>query len=112
MPLTSSATITGPTAGQVLVEQVFSWPRTVRVDLILSASYNFDALFEVWDGNEAVVTDRVIPVLGGIPTVIYGLGPFAMPTNGRLRLVSRNTPVTPGVLEVQASLSWRDWAER
>ena len=112
MPLISSATLTGPTAGQVLVEQVFPWPRTVRVDLIVTSNYNFDAVFEVWDGDGTVLTDRVIPVLGGTPTIIQGLGPFPMPTNGRLRLLSRNTPVAPGPIEVQGSISWRDWAER
>lgn len=112
MPLTSSGTIVAPTGGQVLAEVVFPWPRTVRVDLILSATYGFDVIFEVWDGNGTVVVDRVIPVPGGGPTIIRDLGPFAITTNGRLRLVSRDTPVTPGVLEVQASLSWRDWAER
>jgi len=112
MPLTSGATIVAPTAGQVLAEIVFPWARAVRVDLILTSSYNFDAIFEVWDGSGAVLTDRVIPVLGGAPTILRDLGPFHMQTNGRLRLVSRDTPVAPGVIEVQASISWRDWAER
>ena len=69
MPLTSGGTIVAPTAGQVLAEVTFPWPRAVRVDLILSASYNFDGLFEVWDADGNIVTDRVVPVLGGTPSI-------------------------------------------
>lgn len=112
MPLTNSPTLTAPTGGQVLAEVVFPWPRTIRVMVVLSATYPLDALLETWDANGQVMQDMVLLVnspLWSSPT----LGPFNIPANGRLRVVVRSTPaVTPSPHEVQANIFWRDWAER
>lgn len=111
MPVAAGSTIVAPTVGQVLAEATFPWPRTIRAIIVISCTYNFDGLFEVWDGNGQVIWDMVLPVAGGL-WASPALGPLVIPTNGRLRVLSRNTPVLPGVLEVQASIHWRDWGER
>lgn len=112
MGVLSGSTITFPTsAGQVLVERTFPAPQSVRLGLIVTASYNFDALLEVWDGSGAVIFDMALPVLPPA-LIIQGLGPFSVPANGRIRLVSRNAAVAPGPAEVQATLDVRPWGER
>ena len=111
MALTSGPTITAPVLGEVLVERTFPTARTVRVGVILTSSYNFDGLFEVWDGAGAVIYDLGLPVMPPA-LILSNLGPINVPQNGRIRVITRNTLVVPGVLEVQATLDIRDWAER
>ena len=110
MPPVSGSTVVAPTAGQVLVEATFPWARHLRLTLTLSCTYNFDAILEVWDAQGNVLWDMTLPVLAPLwssPTI-----GIRVPTNGRVRVISRNTPVTPGTLEVQATLDFTDWAER
>lgn len=111
MALANGPTIVAPTAGQVLAEQVFPWPRSIRVMIVLTGTYNFDAILEVWDGDGRVTQDMVLSVAAPMwssPT----LGPFTIPANGRLRIINRDLLTMPGTHEVQASIFWRDWAER
>ena len=112
MPPVSGATITGPLQGTVLAEQTFPTPRPIRLTVMISATYNFFALLEIWDEQGRVVYDVVLPVTAPIWTSPE-MGPLNMAANGRVRVVSRNTPeVTPGPLEVQATILARDWGER
>ena len=112
MGVLSGPTIAFPTsAGQVLVEGTFPTPQTVRLGLIVTASYNFDALLEIWDGRGVVIFDMALPVLPPM-LVLQGLGPFPIPANGRIRLLSRNAAAAPGPAEVQGTLDVRPWGER
>ena len=112
MPPVSGATITAPQQGTVLAEQTFPTPRPIRLIVMVSATYNFYALLEIWDGQGAVVYDVVLPITAPIWTSPE-MGPFQIAANGRIRVVSRNTPeVTPSPLEVQATILARDWGER
>lgn len=112
MPPVSGSTIVAPQQGTVLVEQVFPTPRPIRLIVLISATYPFDALLEIWDGQGQVVYDVALPInppLWASPP----MGPFNIAQNGRVRVVSRNTPpVMPGTLEVQATLQITDWGER
>ena len=111
MPLANGPTIVAPIAGQVLAEAVFPTPRHIRVIVMLTATYNFEAILEVWNAAGQVIQDVVLSIAAPIWDS-EELGPFVVPANGRVRVISRGTPVTPGTLEVQASLFWRDWGER
>ena len=112
MALATGPTLTGATVGQVLAEIVTPRPRHLRVIILISATYGFDALLEVWDGRGQVAQDLVLKVGQSLWTSPE-LGPFILEENGRLRVVMRSTPqVMPGPFEVQASIFYRDWAER
>lgn len=112
MALATGPTLVAPTVGQVLAEIVAPQPRHLRVIVVISTTFGFNALLEVWNGRGQVTQDVVLPVgqtLWASPT----LGPFILEQNGRLRVVMRETPeVTPSPLEVQASLFYTDWGER
>lgn len=112
MPPVSGSTIVAPQQGTVLVEQTFPSPRTVRLTTLISATYPFDALLEVWNGQGQVVWDVVLPINPPL-WVSPQMGPINVERNGRIRVVSRDTPaVTPAPLEVQATLQITDWGER
>ena len=112
MPLVSGSTIVAPTSGQVLVEVAFATPRHIRANIIVTTTYGFDAILEVWDGAGAVTQDFVVKV-GQTQYDSPEYGPLVIPRNGRVRVVMRHTPETmPSPLEVQASIFYRDWGER
>lgn len=112
MGVLSGSTLSTLTAGDVLVEQVFPTPRSIRLTVLLSANYPFEALLEIWNGTGQVVFDMVLPINPPLWTS-PSMGPFNLERNGRVRVVSRNTPpVQPGPLEVQATLQITDWGER
>lgn len=111
MGATSGPTITNPTAGQVLHERTYPSAEIIRLGLIISATYNFDALLEIWDGAGAIMFDMVLPVLPPM-LVLENMGPFMIPANGRVRILSRNNAAAPGPVEVQATLNLRSWGER
>ena len=112
MPPSSGPTIVAPQEGTVLAEQVFPTPRPIRLTVLISATYPFDALLEIWDGQGRVGFDIVLPVNSPI-WVSPPMGPFNIERNGRVRVITRSTPaVTPAPLEVQAMLQITDWAER
>ena len=112
MALANGPTLTAPTVGQVLAPAVFPTPRHVRAKILISTTYGFDALLQVLDGDGRVLDDLVLKI-GQTLWASETYGPFVIPTNGRLQVVMRSTPeVMPSPLEVQASIFYRDWAER
>ena len=112
MPLVTGPTQVAPTSGQVLVEVSFARPRHVRANIIVTTTYGFDALLEVWDAAGSVIQDFVVKV-GQTQYDSPEYGPLTIQQNGRIRLVMRHTPETmPAPLEVQASIFYRDWGER
>ena len=112
MPLVSGPTLVAPTSGQVLAEVAFAIPRHIRLKILVTTTYGFDAILEVWDGAGNVVQDFVVKVSQSqYESPEYG--PYIVQQNGRVRLVMRHTPETmPSQLEVQATIDYRDWAER
>lgn len=111
MGVTSGPTVTNPAQGQVLHERVYPTAELIRLGVILTATYNFDALLEIWDGNGLVIFDMVMPVLPP-KFELRDMGPFSVPANGRVRVIARNAITAPGPVEVQAVLDLRSWGER
>lgn len=111
MGVTSGPTITNPSQGAVLHERVYPSAELIRLGVIVTSTYNFDAILEIWDGRGAVLFDMVMPVLPP-KFELRDMGPFSVPANGRVRVVSRNAAVGPGPVEVQAVLDLRSWGER
>mgnify|MGYP001563093451 FL=1 len=111
MPLTRGPKAVTPAAGVVLAEIVFPYPQHVRLHVLIRSTYNVNAIFEVWDGAGKVLEDMVLQA--SAPSWYSPeLGPFIVPANGRIRIVTMQTDVFPGRMEVQAYIQWRPWGER
>lgn len=62
MAIANGPTILSPTGGAVLAEAVFPTPRHLRAHILVTTTYGFDAILEIWDGLGAVVQDLVLKI--------------------------------------------------
>ena len=84
-----------------------------ELQLPVAATYGFDAILQVLDGDGRLLSDDIVLKVGQTMWDSPAYGPFVLPANGRLQVVMRSTPeVMPAPLEVQASIFYTDWAER
>lgn len=112
MALANGPTIPSPTVGQVLAQAVFPTSRHIRLSVLITATFGFDAMLQILDGTGAIVTDMILKV-GQTMWQSEPLGPFVIQQNGRVQIVVRDTPgPTAEPFEVQATIDYRDWGER